>query len=584
MTTPPSNVPTRSNLIERYGPLTGIVVAILVIGALVTFGGGENPSGSASSVGGSGNTATSAGAPAASDMPLTYEQAKAEGKEKQIQWVDNCDPATGRIKMPSLYAPPCVPKFTGDNGGDLGPGVTKDKITVVFYLPQQSGDVMAQLAGNIDTPEATRDTVAKFNEMLGKLANTYGRTVDLQTFQSTASATDPLAARAEAQQVIDTYHPFASISGPALTTAYAEELAAQGVVCLACGGATSDDLFQKLAPHMWGATASTEEWLATVSDYLGKRVAKRPARWAGDPALRSATRKFGIVNFEQDPPQFKAIGAVGAKCGDATGWSAAVQETYLITNINDRAPTIIAKLKAEKITTVIFMGDPIMPITLTKEATKQDYFPEWIVTGTAFTDIAAFGRRYDQKQWEHAFGLSQLSVFMPPEQAEPWRLHQWYFGQPPAATKTSSVIWSPLIQLYSGIHMAGPKLSPATFGQGLFNLPPAGGTPVTPRVSYGNRKTFPVADAETCKADTFRTDYLGIDDMVEIWWDPTVDGPDEQGKAGTGKYRYANGGKRYLPGQMPDTEADAFKVDGSVLQFDTRPPSDKSPDYPPPAR
>jgi hypothetical protein len=35
---------------------------------------------------------------------------------------------------------------------------------------------------------------------------------------------------------------------------------------------------------------------------------------------------------------------------------------------------------------------------------------------------------------------------------------------------------------------------------------------------------------------------------------------------------------------MPDTEADAFKVEGSVLQFDTRPPTDKAPDYPPPAR
>jgi hypothetical protein len=146
------------------------------------------------------------------------------------------------------------------------------------------------------------------------------------------------------------------------------------------------------------------------------------------------------------------------------------------------------------------------------------------------------------------------------------------------------VIYSPLIQLYNGIHLAGAKLSPATFGQGLFNLPPAGGTPVTPRVSYGNRETFPVVNPDTCKLDKFRTDYLGIDDMVELWWDPTIAGPDEQGAQGTGKYRYANGGRRYLPGQMPETEADAFKVEGSVTSFETRPASDKAPDYPPPAR
>jgi hypothetical protein len=71
--------------------------------------------------------------------------------------------------------------------------------------------------------------------------------------------------------------------------------------------------------------------------------------------------------------------------------------------------------------------------------------------------------------------------------------------------------------------------------------------------------------------------------MVEVWWDPTVAGPDEQGSTEkTGKYRYANGGRRYLPGQMPSTDPDAFKVEGSVLEFQTRPDVDRAPAYPAP--
>ena len=57
---------------------------------------------------------------------------------------------------------------------------------------------------------------------------------------------------------------------------------------------------------------------------------------------------------------------------------------------------------------MILAGDPVFPTFLTKEATAQGYFPEWVVLGYAFTDTAVFGRQYDQKQWAHAFGVSLL--------------------------------------------------------------------------------------------------------------------------------------------------------------------------------
>jgi len=45
---------------------------------------------------------------------------------------------------------------------------------------------------------------------------------------------------------------------------------------------------------------------------------------------------------------------------------------------------------------VIYTGDPLTPAALTKEATAQDYHPEWIVGPTVLADTTFFGRTFDQ--------------------------------------------------------------------------------------------------------------------------------------------------------------------------------------------
>ena len=46
-------------------------------------------------------------------------------------------------------------------------------------------------------------------------------------------------------------------------------------------------------------------------------------------------------------------------------------------------PPASSKLKAAGVTTVILNADPIAPKSFTEEATKQDYFPEWVYGGSA---------------------------------------------------------------------------------------------------------------------------------------------------------------------------------------------------------
>ena len=112
--------------------------------------------------------------------------------------------------------------------------------------------------------------------------------------------------------------------------------------------------------------------------------------------------------------------------------------------------------------------------------------------------------------------------------------------------------------------MAGPELTPETFARGLFRMPPRGGGPSRPQVSYGNWGMFP------------EMDYQGIDGAVEIWWDTTVEAEDERGAIGTGVWRRSNGGDRFTIDEAPapspfSNPEDALTVVTSLPPEDTAP-------------
>ena len=108
-------------------------------------------------------------------------------------------------------------------------------------------------------------------------------------------------------------------------------------------------------------------------------------------------------------------------------------------SIQASAAQIIAKLKASGVTTVIFSGDPVAPGDFTREATAQEYFPEWLLADSALVDTTAFSRTYDQEQWQHAFGVSQLSARTLPEVSGYYSLYQWFSGQEAPANDSIGV-------------------------------------------------------------------------------------------------------------------------------------------------
>jgi hypothetical protein len=568
-------------------------------------------------------------------LPVTYEDARLAGTLDRYDWGDRCDTTRryndtdttlARVAIPSTYAPPCVPVWGGtqpwvsaggqtftDNGGATARGVTADTITVVFYLPAEQ-DIAKQLEqfGVIDGADATVEGVRGLVEMSNHLYETYGRRVELVPFHASGDGRSPSAARADAVRVVE-MGAFASIGGPTQTSAYQHELARNRVLCIQCGYASTDDVLAQDAPFAWGYQATPDQLLFGTFGVGTELLYGHPAQFAGDDEMRAMTRRFGIVHYEQDPPIFGPLKAEATERYRAQGIEVDTIIQYILdpNTLNAQAQAIIGRLKRDGVTSVVFLGDPLMPRLLTQQATKQDYHPEWMFTGTVFTDTAAVARLYDQEQMAHAFGASSSPARTTPELSEPWQLFRWWYGTEATSPKTM-LFWGPVVQqLFLGIHMAGPHLSAETFAGGLFNYPPTGGTDTTglssvdlflegylagdttPAISFGPREGGTV-------------DYVAVDDFTTAWWDADAVGPDESGEDGTGMWQYTGMGLRVpfaqpvLPESVTEDflfethlsgvggeafdAATAFGIDDLPIADDileATPPLDTLPAYPP---
>jgi hypothetical protein len=514
-----------------------------------------------------------AGAAGSDPGPLTFDQAKAQGKN--VDWGPKCDTTTGRLAVPSGYAPPCVvPWKGGDNGGATAPGVTADTITVALYQAQP--DVLQQVffenSGSDESLAKERATTQDYIDYFSSHYELYGRKIKLVTIKASGAPDDAVAAKADAIKVATDLHAFVSFGGPGQTTAYADELAARGVLCVGdCVIAEPQSFLAGHAPYVWPTTASPEQASEHWAAFVGKQLRKGNAQYAGD-ALKSKPRVFGVVHYDDDAGTFaKSVKDFESRLA-SYGVKPATTVPYSLdlSTAQQDARTIIAKLKSAGVTSVILAGDPVFPTFLTKEATAQDWFPEWIVLGYAFTDTTVFGRQYDQQQWAHAFGVSLLPARTTDQLDELGNLITWQTGHPPEAKTFRELVQAPLV-FFTGVHLAGARLTAKTFAAGLDRFPSAPTTtPTRLHLSWGKQGIWRGAD------------YTGGDDATVIWWDPTAKGPDEVGRDGTGLYRYADDGKRYLPGQWPSAHIALFDRKTSSAVLDALPNADQPPHYPSP--
>ena len=393
---------------------------------------------------------------------------------KEALAAPGCDPTTERLAVQWYAAPSCVRPFEvgDDNGGSTADGVTKDAIKVTVLLPPEEKDRAGSGAGirNQATGEQglSKDALLDHNAIFSQFWQTWGRTVTFEYVE--ASGTDEAAQRADALTVIDT-KPFAAID----TAAYAN----------GGGGPVFKQLVDDAGIVMIDppvtSTAEATPYLFHMAEFAGKNLVGKKTQYAGAD-LNGKPRVFGVVySSNSDISEFnKEFAKYGGK--------AAVEiehETTTTSSDNsardamyqEQAPSIVSRLKDAGVTTVITFADGAMTGmvgALTKQATAQEWFPEWAESGLTYTDLDYYARQYDQQQWAHTFG----PVWFVPHVEGGTKdaildFFQWYWGTDQG---THGIGIAPFVlRLYNGIHLAGPNLTPATHAKALTKFGLVGG-------------------------------------------------------------------------------------------------------------
>lgn len=562
---PSSDRPTRagpSRSLRRYGPIAAILVVVAIVaGVVIVSGGGDDDEATDDSV------ATEA----LGEGALSFSDAEEQGVE--VDWPDTCDTERGRVAIPNDFAPECYAPFEGDNGGATDTGVTADTITIAYYQspPNPITDFILGGFGVTDTNEDSLATIEGYVDLYNTYYETYGRRVEVVAVEGSGLPDDDVAARADAVRIDEEIGAFMVWGGPILTDAFADELAARQIPCLGCQIGEPEAFSQERAPYVITIGASIDQGRAHLVEWLSKQVAGRPAEFAG-PDLADQERVFGSLYLESDEDAAEQ-NQITVDMLAEEGIELAERVPYQLdpARLQEQAAGAIARFKAAGVTSIIFAGDPVAPGTFTTEATNQDYFPEWIITGSALTDTTVAARGYDQQQWAHAFGISSLAARVDPEVTGSWFLYEWFTGEDPPASGSSGVIL-PLPQtFFAALQGLGPDLTRENWVAALLAGPPTARGISAPSVNWGDDGPWDYVD------------YHGLDDYTEIWWDPDAVGPDEIRNEGQGMYAYVDGGRRYLPGEWPEEDSRAFDPEGAVAFYEEPPAGEAPPGYPSPA-
>jgi hypothetical protein len=475
--------------------------------------------------------------------------------------------------------PVCVKpwKAGSDNGGTTSRGVTADRVTVVFVMPnEQQRAGLSAAAGTAPVDRATgapgtlEDAVHDYMLPLLQYYETWGRDIDVHFV--TSSGNDEAAQRADVV-TITALEPFAVVD---LITTGLDVLDAElaKAKILVWGAATTTEKALAQAPYRWGLSDAQASAINTA-EVVGKQLVGRKAKFAGATDLQGRTRKFGAVFIPTliDVDQFKdSFQRYGGTLTTENPYRSSGTTFGDDTLAQEQAPTIITKMKNAGVTTVILWSDVAMNRALTKQATSQDWHPEWFVTGALFQDLGLFARGYDQDQFAHAFGLSNLFPYTEPDPdpavaalSGPNAPLNWYWGDGLGTTAQGSIP-SRVGWVLNGIHAAGPNLTPKTFQQGLFSIPARGGA------ASGYTTNFLVGYGRTPGLPYDEYLQLGLD-FAPMWWDSDTTGASNgTGTPGKGVARYIDGAKRYRSGTWPSKPFPWFEEEGTVVDFATTQP------------
>ena len=438
---------------------------------------------------------------------------------------------------------PCVGQWAGgSNGGSTWQGVTDKTITLVMYRYKDNAAVNAILraTGTYISAQDEKDQFLLVTDWINKHLQLYGRKIKPVYYQGNCDIAPPDDGcfRTDADQIVQQYHPFAVMfDNDSAEAAFFDELSRKGVINWG-GWHFTDTFSNNLRPYHYDLFMGGDTQAELTGTWYCRRLANKKARFAGDADLQAKTRKVSVVypDSPQTTPAAQHLMSIIKKCA---GNDAVYDGKYSsdTSTAAQQATTNTANTKAAGVTSILWFSDPIAPAYGTKAQAAQRYNPEEILAGSGLVDYDALAQAYDQGEWAHAFGPSDLGKAVDIMQVDAgliWKAE----GRSGKPNGSANLLTTYELSLASGFSAAGPKLTPLNYEYGLLTMP-------------GYDQWSKWHDPRLVFVDWGRNDYTGISDIREVYWDPNAVSPTNGSR---GAYVPLNGGRRYQLGDIPTGE------------------------------
>ncbi len=434
----------------------------------------------------------------------------------------------------SVYAPPCAPAFTADNGGRTHRGVssTEVRVHVQGSLGNQPGrEGCYPDEGQIGESAVDR-TIRTLQIYFNQTYQFWGRRV---RFCAVVPGSGEAEQRAAASEAADQHDTFAGFAG----WDFCDEFARRTLVCYTAQ--MPQEWFSARQPFTYAYFMDGTKLVRFAAEYICKKLAGKAAAFAGDPLLTGTKRKFGMLYVDQEEyrPIFPLlVKLVSESC--ATEIRAISYSADAGTGQSE-VTTAVTRMRSDGVTTIIQMNDFLSNSIATNVAQGIGYLPEWFTVGFGLTDRNNIARLQNQAQWAHSFGITALDAERPREQTDCYSAYRQVDTSTEPSAATCSYLFPVLQQMVAGIQEAGPDLNPQSFQRGLHDI--------------GYR--FYEDPVWAIGGGYGPGDYSFTDNVAEIWWDAgALDPVDGQSR---GAYRYVRNGKRYRLGAIPTGDPLAFR-------------------------
>ncbi len=394
-----------------------------------------------------------------------------------------CGPGVRQVPW-SHYAPVCVPKWSGNNGGATAPGVTRSTITLT-YREASSSELSTIYSivppSVIGTNTEAIQTMQAYINTFNKTFELYGRKVVLKPFVGKGDFVTELNGKNQTGAMEDALTAkglgaFADSSVIDATPLYDEALAQQGVIGLTIYGGPNSE-FQQESPYLYTTGTVCSKTVAQTEQLVGRVLNTTPTSFAGSPSLNGKKRVFGLVGTataQSEKCDAQLVQGLKQKFGITLR-----SEFHMDLNgstLDSQATTVAGEMKADGVTTVLCSTcDFFTPIFVTLAADTANYHPEWIETDflTALTSLQA----PDQIANAEGFGNQAL----PAVETEAYRAFELGAAPGEKLIPSFSYVYEPLLMFFDAVQSAGPYLTAKTFQEGFRSLPAS-----VPGGMYGN--------------------------------------------------------------------------------------------------